>query len=256
MILDEIVRHKREELWRRKREVSLEELKGYPLFSLPRRSFRLGLEGRRRAVIAEVKRASPSRGVIRGDLDPVGVARVYEARGAAAISVVTERRYFGGSLDFLREIRQAVSLPLLCKDFLFDPYQFYEARAYGADGVLLIVALFSEGELKELLGLAASLGMEALVEVHDREELERAVRSGAKLLGINNRDLRTFRTSLQTTEELLPYIPQGTVVVSESGFSRREELERMEGLGVRAFLIGEALMASSDPGEKLSELLG
>lgn len=257
MILEEIVAYKRQELAEQKRRVSLVQLKGSPLFSSPSHPFRLGLEGwPGRAIIAEVKKASPSRGVIRQNCHHVDIARVYARHGAAAISVLTEAKYFQGSLDYLREIRAHVTLPLLRKDFLFDPYQIYEARAYGADAVLLIAAILSDGELGELLALAASLSLDALVEVHEQRELERALACGATLVGINNRDLRTFHTTLETTEKLIRLVPEGVTVVSESGFSQRGQLEKLGQLGVRAFLIGETLMAAPDPGEKLAELLG
>jgi indole-3-glycerol phosphate synthase len=256
VILDEIVAYKRLELVEQKRQVSLAQLKDSPLFSSPPRPFRSGLAGwPGRAIIAEVKKASPSRGVIRQDCHHVDIARAYARHGAAAISVLTEAKYFQGSLDYLREIRAHVTLPLLRKDFLFDPYQLYEARAQGADAVLLIAAILADGELGELLALVASLDLDALVEVHDQNELERALACGATLVGTNNRNLRTFHTTLETTETLVRLVPAGVTVVSESGFSQRTQLEKLERLGVRAFLIGETLMAAPDPGEKLVELL-
>lgn len=257
MILDEIVAYKRQELAEQKRRISLAQHEDSPLFSSLTRPFRLRLEGwPGRAIIAEVKKASPSKGIIRQDCHHVDIARVYATHGAAAISVLTEVKYFQGSLDYLRDIRAHVTLPLLRKDFLFDPYQLYEARAYGADAVLLIAAILSDGQLRELLALAASLGLDALVEVHELKELEHALACGATLVGINNRDLHTFYTTIETTEKLIRFIPPGVTVVSESGLSQRVQLEKLERLGVRAFLIGETLMAAPDPGEKLTELLG
>jgi indole-3-glycerol phosphate synthase len=256
MILDDIVRDKRAEVQRVKGEVSLADLQQRPLFRAPRRPLRAALEARHRAIIAEVKKASPSKGVIRADFDPVRIATRYAESGAAAISVLTEERYFQGHLDYLAAIRRAVDVPLLRKDFLFDPYQLYEARAYGADAVLLIVAILPDALLQELLWLADELNLSALVEIHDQPELERAARSGARLLGINNRDLRTFHTTLATTEDLLPAVPRDALVVAESGIDTTADIQRLERKGVRAFLIGEAFMRATDPGARLSELLG
>lgn len=255
MILDDIVRDKRAELERAKATVPLAELQQRPLFRTARHGFRVALAARRRAVIAEVKKASPSRGIIRADFDPVAIACDYADNGAAAISVLTEARYFQGHLDHLAAIRRAVAVPLLRKDFLFDAYQLYEARAFGADAVLLIVAILSDALLQELLWLAEELNLTALVEVHDRAELERALRASARLLGINNRDLRTFHTTLATTERLMPAVPPDGLVVAESGIENVADIERLERVGVRAFLIGESLMRAPDPGARLRELL-
>jgi len=256
MILDDIVRDKRADLQRARAAVPLAELQQRPLFRAARRNLRVALAGRPRAIIAEVKRASPSRGVIRPDFDAVRIAARYAECGAAAISVLTEERYFQGHLDHLAAIRAAVDVPLLRKDFLFDAYQLYEARAFGADAVLLIVAVLTDALLQELLWLADELNLTPLVEVHDRAELDRAVRAGACLLGINNRDLQTFRTSLETTEQLLPAVPGDAFVVAESGIETTRDLVRLERLGVSAFLIGETLMRAPDPGTKLAEFLG
>ena len=256
MIIDDIVRDKRTDLQRAKAAVPVADLQQRALFRAPRRGLRAALEGRHRAIIAEVKKASPSKGIIRADFDPVWIASRYAESGAAAISVLTEERYFQGSLDYLAKIRQRVSVPLLRKDFVFDPYQLYEARAFGADAVLLIVAILPDTLLQELLWLAEELNLSSLVEVHDRIELERAVRGGARLLGINNRDLRTFHTTLATTEELLPLVPPDALVVAESGIETASDIERLERLGVGAFLIGEAFMRAADPGARLSDFLG
>jgi len=255
MILDDIVRDKRRDLQRTKAAVSLAELQQRPLFRAGRHGFRAALQAQRRAIVAEVKKASPSKGVIRGDFDPVRIATAYAESGAAAISVLTEERYFQGHLDFLAAIRAVVDVPLLRKDFLFDPYQLYEARAYGADAVLLIVAMLSDTQVHELLWLADELNLAPLVEVHDRLELERAVDAGARILGINNRDLHTFYTTLATTEELVPLVPHDALVIAESGIETVADLQRLEHAGVTAFLIGETLMRASDPGAKLVELL-
>ena len=266
MILEDIVRSKRADLQRVKAMRPLVELEQQPLFRAGRRDLRAALQGAtsaagpprapRRAIIAEVKKASPSKGIIRADFDPLRVARSYAANGAVAISVLTEERHFQGSLEHLAAIRTAVSVPLLRKDFLFDPYQLHEARAFGADAVLLITAILDDVLLRDLLQLAGELQLSALVEVHEGAELERALGSGARLLGINNRDLRTFRTSLATTEELAPRVPADALVVTESGVETSADIERLERAGVRAFLIGETLMRAADPGAKLAELLG
>jgi indole-3-glycerol phosphate synthase len=255
MILDDIVRDKRADLDRAKLEVSLGALQQQPRFREARRNFLGALLARPRAIIAEVKKASPSKGVIRPDFEPVSIAVAYAASGAAAISVLTEERYFQGHLDYLAAIRSAVDVPLLRKDFLFDPYQLYEARAYGADAVLLIVASLSDQQLQELLWLADELNLVALVEVHDRQELERAASARARLIGINNRDLRTFHTTLTTTETLLPLAPPDSVIVTESGIDCVEDIERLERCGVHVFLIGETLMRASNPGTALARLL-
>ena len=256
MILDDIVRDKHGDLQHAKAAVPLAQLQQRPLFREGRRDFRAALAAPRRAIIAEVKKASPSKGVIRADFDPVAIATRYAASGAAALSVLTEERYFQGHLDYLAAIRAAVELPLLRKDFLFDPYQFYEARAYGADAVLLIVAILPDAVLHELLWLADELNLSALVEVHDRDELQRAVRCGARFLGINNRDLRTFHTTLETTERLLPAVPSDAFIIAESGIEEVADIERLERAGVRAFLIGETFMRAPDPGARLAEFLG
>jgi indole-3-glycerol phosphate synthase len=255
MILDDIVRDKRADLPRTRTCRPLADLQQRPLFGLPRRNLHAALAARRRAIIAEVKKASPSKGLIRPDFDPVRIATRYAECGAAAISVLTEERYFQGHLDHLAAVRQVVDVPLLRKDFLFDPYQLYEARAFGADAVLLIVAILADAALGELLWLAEELSLAALVEVHDRAELERALTMGARLIGINNRDLRTFHTTLETTEQLVSAVPSNALVVTESGIDSRADIERLEHAGVRAFLIGESFMRAADPGEKLAELL-
>ncbi|HKA56436.1 MAG TPA: indole-3-glycerol phosphate synthase TrpC [Candidatus Binatia bacterium] len=256
MILDDIVAAKRTELAVQKQQVPLSQLQDTVLFqATPLPFLRTLREWPGRAIIAEVKKASPSKGVIRADFEPLSLARIYAASGAAAISVLTERQFFQGSLDFLRLIRQHVALPLLRKDFLFDPYQVYEARAFGASAVLLIVAILSDGQLTELSSLAHALGLDCLIEVHDEAELRRALACGVRLLGINNRDLRTFHTTIETSERLLRLVPPEVTVVSESGLSRGEQLSRLEAQGARAFLIGETFMAAPDPGVPLRALL-
>lgn len=255
-VLGTILAHKREELQHRQRAVPFAQVKARLAEAPPPRPFRQALHGDRLRLIGEVKRSSPSRGLLRGDFDPLALAKGYTAAGAAAISVLTDERYFGGSLDHLSAVRRALpeGPPLLCKDFLFDHYQLYEARVHGADAVLLIAAVLNPGLLSQLIALASSLGMAALVEVHDELELERALMAGAEVIGINNRDLRTFQVDLSTTERLRPLVPPGRTVVAESGIHTRADVERMEGLGVHAVLIGEALVTAPDPAEKVREL--
>ncbi len=255
MILDQILRHRRDDVEQAKRSVSVEQLREQESYRAPRRGFRAALANSPRAIIAEVKKASPSKGVIRADFHPVEIARSYAGAGASAISVLTEERHFQGSLEFLRAIRAAVSLPLLRKDFLFDAYQVHEAKAWGADAVLLIVAALEDGPLRDLMGLAREIGLDVLVEVHDEHEVERARAVGADLIGINNRDLRSFVTTLATTEQLAPLCGDDALVVSESGINTPEDIRRLERIGVHTFLIGESLMRETDPGVKLRQLL-
>jgi indole-3-glycerol phosphate synthase len=261
-ILERIVAGKRQELERRRRDEPLGILRtrlaqGAP----PTRSLAQALRGPSLALIAEVKRASPSRGVLRADLNAQALARAYAGRGAAAISVLTEEEHFQGSLADLIAVRAVLDgrgeprPPLLRKDFLFDAYHLYEARAYGADAVLLIAAILNPGLLAKLLALAHRLGLECLVEVHDEPELERALTADAQIIGINNRDLRTFEVDLAVSERLRPIIPADRVVVAESGIHTRADVERLRALGVNAVLIGEALVAADDPAAKMRELL-
>lgn len=210
----------------------------------------------RTRIIAEVKKASPSKGVIRVDFEPVKIARIYQEKGAAAISVLTEERYFQGSLDYLAAIRGEVAIPLLRKDFIVDPFQVYEARVAGADAILLIAACLDRAQMEDLAGLAAELGLDVLTEVHNHRELEKTLLVGAEIIGINNRDLHSFKTDIATTEKLLREIPSGKVVVSESGINTRADIDRLQAVGVHAFLIGEAMMREADIGAKLQSLLG
>ena len=206
-------------------------------------------------VIAEHKRRSPSRGTIRDDLAPADVARAYESAGAAAISVLTDEPFFGGRMEHLEEVRRATALPALRKDFVLDPWQVWEARAAGADAVLLIVAALADGELGRLLAVTREAGVDALVEVHDRRELDRALAAGARLVGVNNRDLTTLAVSLETALALAPAIPDDVVAVAESGLRRGEDLRHLRAAGFDAFLVGEHLMAAPDPGDALRQLL-
>ncbi|MFM1990060.1 MAG: indole-3-glycerol phosphate synthase TrpC [Pseudomonadota bacterium] len=220
------------------------------------RALRAKLAAGRAAVIAEVKKASPSKGVLREHFDPAAIAASYEAGGAACLSVLTDVRFFQGATDFLVAARAACSLPVLRKDFLVDPYQVYEARAMGADCVLLIVAALDDVRLAELEACALGLGMDVLVEVHDADELDRALRLRTPLVGINNRDLRTFDVSLETTLSQLHRIPADRLVVTESGILAEADVRRMRDAGVGAFLVGEAFMRAPDPGAALARLFG
>ena len=206
-------------------------------------------------VIAECKRRSPSRGVLRAEYDPVAIARSYEAAGAAAISVLTEPTFFDGSLDHLRAVRAAVATPLLRKDFIVSEYQLLEARADGADAVLLIVAALQQHQLSRLLAAARNLGLDTLVEVHDATELTRALDAGADVIGVNNRNLRTLAVDVEASERLIAMMPADVVAVSESGLKTAADLTRLKGLGYRAFLIGERFMTAPDPGARLASLL-
>jgi indole-3-glycerol phosphate synthase len=206
-------------------------------------------------VIAEHKRRSPSRGPIREDLAPADVARAYEANGASAISVLTDEPFFGGRMDHLVEARAACSLPVLRKDFVVDPWQVWEARAAGADAVLLIVAALSDDGIRALLAVAGEAGVDALVEVHDAGELDRALAAGSRIVGVNNRDLRTLAVSIETSLGLAPAIPDGVLAVAESGIRTGADVRRLREAGFDAFLVGEHLMAAPDPGEALSRLL-
>ena len=206
-------------------------------------------------IIAEVKKASPSKGIIREDFDPLIIARQYEANNAAAISILTESEFFMGKLDFLREIKIAVNIPLLRKDFLFDPYQIYEARANGADAVLLIASILEKSLLEELLFVVKKLSMNALVEVHTKEELKKVLQTDAEIIGINNRNLNTFDTNIQTSIDLMADIPESKVIVTESGIKTKEDIQKLSKAGVDAFLIGESFMRADNPGEMLNSFV-
>lgn len=255
MFLDSIAGHVRRELESRRRQVSLEQLRERPLFHRIPRGFEKSLQGAGRHIIAEIKRASPSQGLIREDFDAVKIAQAYVANGANALSILTEEKFFQGSLLYLEEVRKEISIPLLRKDFILDSYQLLEARSYGADAVLLIAALLEPSQLRGLQDEARSLSLDTLVEVHSESELEVALEAGSSLVGINNRDLHTFQVTLETTRRLKPLVPPGVTVVSESGIDSPEHIQGLEKLGVQIFLIGEALMRTPDPGAKLRELL-
>jgi indole-3-glycerol phosphate synthase len=256
MILRKIVENKREELARQKEILPLEELRQMLADKPPTRDFEGALRSPGCAVIAEVKRSSPSKGRIREDFDPVGIAGIYEDHGASAISVLTERKFFEGNAAYVPQIRRAVGMPLLRKDFIIDPYQVSETRVLGADALLLIARLLEAGELRDFIGLSSELGLDALVEVHDEADVEKAISSGARIVGINNRDLATFRTDLDVSIRLARRIPKGITLVSESGINSRGDVERLMSTGIHAVLVGESLMREKDIGKKLRELLG
>jgi len=256
MILDEIVASTKKLLVERKSRTPIEMIEHAAAKQAPPRDFAEALRGQNIKLIAEVKRASPSKGLLAPNLDAASMAGTYEKSGAAAISVLTEPEYFKSSLADLEAVRAAVNLPILRKDFIVDPYQVYEARASGADAVLLIAAILSADEMRSLLETVHSLGMKALVEVHNREELEQALALDPKVIGINNRNLADFSVGLETTMELSPLIPEGKVIVSESGIHTRDDVKKLEGAGVNAILVGEALVNSADPAVKIKELLG
>ena len=257
-ILDEIVAAKKEELALQKASVSLEALQTL-INSQPRPLNLSGaLIGGGIRLIAEVKKASPSRGLLSPDFDPVRLADAYASNGAAAISVLTDPR-FQGELEHIVQIKgtgASQRAPVLRKDFIFDPYQVYEARASGADALLIIVSILSPQKLKELLDLSQELWMQCLVEVHDEGELQVALDAGAEVIGINNRDLRTFTTDLAVTDRLAPLVPRGKIIVSESGISSREHLRRLSRVRVHGALVGEALVTAPDIAEKVRELTG
>ncbi|HXX63803.1 MAG TPA: indole-3-glycerol phosphate synthase TrpC [Bacteroidota bacterium] len=254
-ILETILRSRRSGIEHAKKEISEDRLRERPLFARKSLSLLSALQNASPAVIAEVKKASPSRGVIRQDFDPVSIAREYAGAGANAISVLTEEEFFKGSIQHLEAIRAEVSLPLLRKDFIVDPYQLTEAKAFGADAVLLIAAALSVSELADLSERCQALDLEYLVEVHTQEDLRRLRGVRCPLVGINNRDLATFRTDLAVSFELAPLLGPGTICVSESGIRSREDVERLAAAGIHAILVGEHLMESPRPAEALSRLL-
>lgn len=265
MILAEILETKAAEVASARAERPLGRVRAVAAAAPAPRRFRKALTGPRgMQVIAEIKKASPSKGVIRSDFDPVAIARAYEEGGAACLSVLTDERYFQGSLDFLREIRAAVSLPLLRKDFIIDEYQVYEARAAGADCILLIVAAFhgecaqgrTPADMKQLAAVAASLGLDVLTEVHTEAELAVALAAGATMIGVNNRDLKTFDTTLEVTLNLAPRIPKNRLLISESGISTPADLDLLAQAGAKAVLVGESLMRQPDVAQALRTLLG
>ncbi|WP_432822258.1 indole-3-glycerol phosphate synthase TrpC [Trichloromonas sp.] len=258
MILDDILAHKTQEVAAARAKVALAELRALLADAQAPRGFAAALRRRAEdgtAIIAEVKKGSPSKGIIRADFEPVAIARSYQQAGAACLSVLTDSRFFHGELAYLPRIAEAVSLPLLRKEFIVDPYQIYEARAHRADAVLLIAAALSLNEMQDFAGLATELGLDVLLEVHDEAELELALQVPVEMIGINNRNLKTFHTDLATTERLLPSIPAEKIVVAESGINSRADIVRLTRAGARAFLVGESLMREADIETKLQSLL-
>ena len=247
MILDEIVANKRLELGETKRLLSLDEVRARLRDVSPPRNFRAAIDQPKVSVIAEIKRASPSMGEIADEMfDPRIIAQTYSGNGAAALSVLTERKYFQGEPFYIKRARKYMPLPVLRKDFIFDPYQVYESRMMLADALLLIVRILTDNQLFDLLDLTRELGMAALVETHDEEEMGRAARAGADIIGTNNRDLATMKVDLSTTERLAKYVPKGAILVSESGIEMREDVERLAKCGAHAILVGTALMKAGD----------
>jgi len=257
-ILEKILQRKIEEVAERSQQVPLSELSERASVAAAPRGFAAALEWRlmndQPAVIAEIKKASPSKGLLREDFQPALIARSYEAGGAACLSVLTDSDFFQGHEDYLQQASAACQLPVLRKDFIIDPYQVYEARAIGADCILLIVAALDDARLLELSRLARDLGMDVLVEVHDGDELQRALPLPTSLVGINNRDLRSFETSLQVTLDLLDDIPGDRVVITESGIHQAADVQLMRDHSVHSFLVGEAFMRADDPGAELKRL--
>jgi indole-3-glycerol phosphate synthase len=253
--LETILAAKRAEVSSRKKDHSLRSLRDKPLYSRSAVSLSTAIRSSAPAIIAELKKASPSRGTIRRDFDVPWLASGYQGGGACAISVLTDERFFAGSLNFLEAARNTVSVPLLRKDFILEEYQIHEAKAYGADAVLLIVAALPGRHLADLLECAESLGLEALVEVHSEREADQALRAKATIIGINNRDLHTFTVDLGTTTRILPVIPSSITVVSESGIGSVEDIRRLVGAGAHGFLMGESLMNEERPGEKLKSII-
>jgi indole-3-glycerol phosphate synthase len=256
MILDRIIEVKKEEVAYLKRARPLQELK-HAIADLPSpRNFAEAITGRECAIIAEVKKCSPSKGIMREDFDPVRIALAYQENHAAAVSVLTDNVFFGGHETYLADIKQCVSLSLLRKDFIIDRYQIYETRYLEADAILLIAGILEMKQLGEYAGLAQSLGLSVLCEVHSEGELDKALASCAGIIGINNRDLTTFSVDLNTSISLAAAIPADRIIVSESGIQSRSHIETLTNAGIHAFLIGETLMRSDDMGRKLRELLG
>ncbi len=256
MILGRIIRHKIEEVSRKKAALSLLELRRRISDMKPVCDFRAAIDSGDVAIIAEVKKSSPSRGRIREDFDHLAIARTYEENGVAAVSVITDHRYFEGRVSFLSEIRDRAGIPLLRKDFVIDPYQIYETILFGGDAVLLIARILEFQQLRDLIELSSEMGLATLVEIHDEADLGKAVSAGARIIGINNRDLSTFKTNLETSIQLAPLVPGGIIIVSESGIRSRQDVERLMQADIRVFLVGEALLMERDIARKIRELMG
>lgn len=256
-ILSEILADKRTEVYCARKKTPASELEKRIADMPPPKDF-IGalMDSPAPALIAEVKKASPSRGVIREHFDPVEIAKIYAENGAACISVLTDEPYFQGHLNYLKQIREVTDKPLLRKDFVVDDYQILEARAAGADAVLLIAAALTQAELDWMIEATHALGMVAMLEIHDQDELDQALHTPAQLIGLNNRDLHKFRTTLQITLDLMPHVPLNKLIISESGINNRKDVEALTHAGVRAILVGEALMREADIAAKMHELLG
>lgn len=257
-ILQRILQTKQQEIAERSAQRSLAQVQELAIAADPVRGFLRAMQSKiqagQAAVIAEIKKASPSKGIIRADFDPPSIAQSYAQGGAACLSVLTDKPYFQGHENYLQAARAACTLPVIRKDFMIDPYQIYEARAIGADCILLIVSALNDQQLNELYTLAIELGMDVLIEVHDRDELRRTIPLNAPLIGINNRNLRTFVTSLNTTLDLLAEVPSNTLLVTESGIHTQADVQLMREHQVNAFLVGEAFMRAADPGAELANL--
>jgi len=258
MILDRIVEEKRKEIERAKVEFPLKELiEMSGNFAGHLRDFKETISRKGQInLIAEIKKASPSKGILREDFEPVEIARAYEASGACALSILTEEKFFQGNIGYLKTVREAVNLPILRKDFIIDEYQIYESVCAGADSVLLIAQLLSEEQLKEFSRLCAQLNLDAVCEVHSEEDLDKVLRQDLEIIGINNRNLQTFKEDLQVTSGLIKRIPKGKVVISESGIKSFEDVKFLQSLGVNTVLIGEAFMYSTDIAAKVKEVMG
>lgn len=257
MILGEIVKYKKREIKKDKETIPLDVLIEMANSMDASRDFRGALLGQKGlGIIGEIKKASPSKGIIRADFTPEELGENYSKEGVNAISVLTERKFFQGHNSYLIGVRERVDLPLLRKDFIIDPYQIYQSKALGADAILLIARILTDRELRDFQGIAQAIGLQTLVEVHNREDLERVLQVDPEIIGINNRDLKNFKTDLRITEGLMEYIPKDKIVVSESGIKSRDDMSYLQELGVKAVLIGEALMRAPSMGEKVRELRG
>ncbi|MCD5391035.1 indole-3-glycerol phosphate synthase TrpC [candidate division NPL-UPA2 bacterium] len=255
--LEEILKHKRIEVEAKKKKLGLADLKSKLSDAPQSRSFKEAISKSDKVnLIAEIKRASPSAGLIRKDFDPVKIAKVYQEAGATAISILTDEKFFRGHIDFLSQVREVVSVPLLRKDFIIDEYQIYESRTYGADALLLIASILSKEEMTKFLSLSHDLGMDCIVEVHNEEELERVLETPAEIIGINNRDLSTFQIDLFTTQHLRKLIPADKIIVAQSGIQSREDVQLLAKEKIDAILVGESLLRSKDIREKMEELVG
>ena len=256
MILSRIIEKKRKEIDLARKEVSFNDMKTRAESMYIRSSFKKNISRKGHVnLIAEVKKCSPSQGIIRADFDPIKIAFTFHAAGAAAISVLTDERFFDGRLEYIKMIKERVTLPVLRKDFIVDEYQVYESAVAGADAILLIAHNLTQEELDRYLGIARGLGMDVLVEVHNEEEMDRAIRSNASIIGINNRDLTSFNVDISATQRLLHLVPENKIIVSESGISSYEQVMFLKSLGVNAVLIGETLMRAENIGNKIREMM-